>query len=744
MKKAPVIRFQPESKTFRLDSRDSTLLLAVNPLGGLGHLYWGSSLAEGEERKLLEEWRDLTRDTGPNANLDLMRREFADFGHNDLRCPAFILEQPDGSRITEFKYISHEITHGKPSFPGLPSTACEAVDKAETLKVTLRDKPTALELDLFYTLYPQANVLVRRTRLRNQGAQSVQLLKFASLGLDLPAIASATGGKPAAEYHLVSFGGAWARERMFQERPLLQGTVRLESRRGISSHDMNPFVMVRKGAVDEERGEVYGLALSYSGNWLLEAEVNHLGWLRLNMGLNDFGFNWRLEPGGDFTAPECVTAYSPKGYGELSLTFHRFIRDRVLRGPWDKKERPILINNWEATYFNFTHEDIVRIGRSAAEAGIEMLVLDDGWFGHRDKDDSSLGDWTADPRKLPQGIGGLAREIHGLGLKFGLWIEPEMVSPKSQLYEKHPDWCLHAGNRERKTSRWQLVLDMTRNEVRDYLFETIGQALEEGQVDYVKWDMNRSLAEAESPSLSPHRQGEAAHRYCLGVYELMERFTRRFPETLFEGCAGGGGRFDLGILSYQPQIWSSDNMDGLDRLLIQYGTSFCYPAITQGSHIGASPNQITKRESPLKWRALLAMSANLGVEADISKWSVEERGELAAYVALYKEIRPLVQFGDFHRLEAPYDSPRAAWMFTRRDQKKALLFVFQISPPAGSEVKPIRLRGLAVDFKYEIKGEDATLTGGQLMSEGWLPRGFHNGSISNPFHCSLYRLIAKG
>ncbi len=728
-----MITFNPSSKTFRLDGQNSTTLLAVNPLRGLGHLHWGSPLSNDEEAKLVEDWLLLTKDTSPNANLDLMKREYADFGHNDLRCPAFILEYSNGSRITEFIYHSHEILNGKPPLPGLPSTLAESGDGAQTLIITLKDNPSGLEIDLFFSLYPSHNILIRRSRLRNTGSQPVQIFKFTSLGLDLDA----------GDYRLVSFGGAWARERMFQERSLLQGMVRLESRRGISSHDMNPFVMITRGPADEEQGEVYGLALSYSGNWLLEAEVNHLGGLRLNMGLNDFGFSWQLEAGQDFDAPECVTAYSPKGYGDLSLALHRFVRDRVSRGAWSLKERPILINNWEATYFNFTHEDIVRIGKSAAEAGIEMLVLDDGWFGKRDQDNTSLGDWYADPKKLPQGIAGLAREIHALGLKFGLWFEPEMVSPESQLYQKHPGWCLHAPGRLRKTARWQLVLDMTRSEVRDYLFETIGKVLEEGRVDYVKWDMNRSLTEAESLSLPPGRQGEVYHRYCLGVYELMERFNQKFPHILFEGCAGGGGRFDLGLLSYQPQIWASDNMDGLDRLFIQYGTSFAYPANAQGSHISSSPNHITKRETPLKWRALVAMSANMGVEADISKWSEKDRKELAGYVALYKKIRPLVQFGDFHRLEAPYQSSRATWMFTSGDQKEALLFVFQIKPPEKAEkVKPICLRGLAPNFNYEIQDEGLNLKGFELMIKGWIPKAFQAASIPGPFHCALYRLTA--
>ncbi len=727
-----MIHFDPDQKIFRLISDRSVSMMAVHPAGGLGFLYWGKTPAPEVEQGFTQEWEEKTRDITPNTDLNMVRRDFADFGHNDLRTPAYLVELKDGSRITEFHYLSHEILPGKPDFPGLPSSQVLSEDQVQTLRLTLIDQPTGLEIDLFYTLYPHRDMLVRRSRIRNKGTQAVKVLKFATLGLDLPP----------EDYHLVSFGGAWARERMFQERPLLQGTVRLESRRGISSHEMNPFAMVTKGRASEDQGEVFGFALAYSGNWLLEAEVHQTGWLRLNMGLSDFGFQWFLAPGETFTAPECLMAYSPSGFDAISQTYHSFVRDRVCRGKWAQKPRPILINNWEATYFDFKHEDILRIAKTAAQTGVEMMVLDDGWFGKRDKDDSSLGDWFVDLRKLPKGLPALSKEIHDLGLKFGLWFEPEMISPRSRLYEKHPDWCLHVNDRERKTARNQLVLDMTRPEVRDYLFDTIGRVLEETQVDYVKWDMNRSLTEVGSPSLPPERQGEVTHRYCLGVYELMERLNKRFPNVLFEGCAGGGGRFDLGILSYQPQIWSSDNMDGWDRLLIQYGTSFCYPALTQGSHIGSSPNQITRRESPLKWRALLAMSANLGVEADISKWSEGDRKELAGYISLYKEIRPLVQFGDFHRLEAPYDFARTAWMFTSRDQKEALLFIFQSTPPQGPGVKPVCLRGLDPALLYQIKGEGAAFTGEHLMSDGWLPKEFQTGRVPTLFHAALYRLQA--
>lgn len=727
-----MILFNEDQRYFLLEGDGFSYLLGLSPQGDPHHLHWGAPLAADPLMNLLVDWRTRVSESSPHVTMEHQRREFPDFGHNDLRVPAYHLEQADGSRVSEFAYAGHEIVLGKPDFTPLPSSYAEEGDEAQTLKLLLLDRLKNLELELHYSLYPRRNILVRRNVLRNRGGGPVHILKLMSAGLDFPA----------GDYRLVRFPGGWANERRLQQGPLLQGLTRLESRRGISSHDMNPFAIVTRGEADERRGEVYGFALAYSGNWAMEAEVHRTGWLRFLAGLNDFDFKWRLEPGETFVTPECVMAYSGGGFGPLSRTYHRFARERVARGRWRDRVRPTLINNWEATYFNFNHDDILRIAKAGKEAGVETVVLDDGWFGERDGDDSSLGDWFENVKKLPKGLKGLSGDIHALGLKFGLWIEPEMVSPRSRLYEAHPDWCLHVPGRERKTSRSQLVLDMSRPEIRDYLLETIGKVLEEAGVDYVKWDMNRSLFEVGNEILPPGRQMELSHRYMLGVYDLMGRFNQRFPHILFEGCAGGGGRFDLGLLSYHPQIWTSDNSDGLDRLFIQYGTSFAYPPIAQGAHIAASPNHITKRETPLKWRALAALSGNFGLEVDISKWSAEDRKEVAGYIALYKEIRPLIQFGDFHRLESPYESDRTAWMFVDDRKDEALLFVFQVKPwKKGVKAKPIRLQGLDPAKAYKVQGEKAKFAGKKLMKEGWLPKAFQN--PKKPWLCGLYRLEAK-
>ncbi len=724
-----MITFFQDQNYFLLEGKDFSYALGISPKGDLHLLHWGAPLPPLSLMTLLTEWK--TRAIEPTVIMENQRREFPDFGHNDLRNPAFHLEHADGSRISHFAYHSHEILPGKPVFEG-PCSYVEDSSEAETLRIVLRDELKNLDLSLYYSVFPKDGILVKRAALQNNGPETAHILKLMSTGNDLP------GG----DYRLISFAGTWAHERRLQKQALLQGTVRLESRRGISSHEMNPFVMVTRGEANEEKGEVYGLALAYSGNRVMEAEIQRNGWLRLGMGLNDFGFKWRLEPGKTFFTPECVMTYSESGFSGLSRNYHLFVRKHVVRGEWRDKPRPILINNWEATYFNFKHDDILRIAKTAGEMGVELMVLDDGWFGERDKDDSSLGDWFEDKKKLPRGVKGLADDVHALGMKFGLWIEPEMISPQSKLYEQHPDWCLHVPGRDRLAFRTQLVLDMSRKEIRDYLFDTIGKVLEEAKVDYVKWDMNRALTEVGNEVLPPDRQTELYHRYMFGVYELMDRFNKRFSHILFEGCAGGGARFDLGILSYHPQIWTSDNSDGLDRLFIQYGTGFCYPPITQGAHIAASPNHITKRETPLKWRALMAMSGNFGLELDVTKWTAKEKKEVTDYIAQYKEIRSLVQFGDFHRLESPYDSDRTSWMFVNEAQTEALLFVFQVKPfKKGVKAKPIPLRGLNPSKKYEIQSEKLKVVGKKLMKEGWLPKTFKK--VGRNYTCELYHLKEK-
>lgn len=723
-----MITHDPKADLFRLECPAFSYLFGVSPRKDLHHLHWGSPLSRKAQKGLVADWKKRAVEDEHHISREFQRREFPDFGHNDLRTPAYLIEHADGTRINEFLYDSFKVFPGKPDFGPGPSSRTEPSDQAQTLKILLTDRLQKLELDLYYTLYPSYGILVRRTILRNRGKKAVRVLKLESASLDLPS----------GPWHLVRFPGKWAGERQWREAPLQEGTTRLESRRGISSHEMNPFAMVTHGEASEEKGEVFSLAPVFSGNWLIETELFRDQTLRINAGLNDFGFEWRLEPGKAFVTPECALAYSKEGFSPLSLALHRFVRDRIVGGHWQKKPRPMLINNWEATYFKFDQEKLLKIAEAGKQAGLELFVLDDGWFGKRDNDTTSLGDWTVDRRKLPQGLRGLSDKIHGMGMKFGLWIEPEMVSPKSLLYKKHPDWCLHAPGRVRRGARSQLVLDMGRAEVRDHLFRVISNALEEARVDYVKWDMNRSLAEAHSAALPPGQQGEVYFRYVMGVYDLMDRLNRRFPRVLFEGCSGGGARFDLGILNYHPQIWTSDNTDGLERLKIQHATSFAYPPLVMGAHISSVPNHLTRRSIPLKWRALVALSGNFGVEADLTQWSQKDLKDLAGYISLYQEIRPLVQFGDFYRLESPFEGPRSSWLFVSPERSQALLFIFQTEPwKKGVKVPPVRLRGLAPLRNYRIEGE-GHFKGDRLMGNGFLPTTFRK--PSKKFTCELYHL----
>jgi len=706
---ALVIEFDPEHSTFHLKGNSSSYLLALSPSRDPQLLHWGAALGDGDVVQLARLWRTKAGD----PLLEKLRRDYASFGNNDLRSPALHLEHPDGSRISAFTYLEHEITAGKSVPHGLPGTLVEPGDKAATLRLRLVDGLRAQQLDLYYTLYPEMDILVRRAVIKQmKGTGCIQ--KIMSASVDFPVAA-----RP---YWSVSLPGDWARERMVQKAELKQGLVRAEGRRGSQFHDMSPFLAVSQGPPAEDSGPVWSFALVYSGNWLIEAETHPSGRLRINAGINDFDFKWRLDEGESFDAPECVLAFASGGLGAMSRNLHDFVRGRVCRGPWRDRDRPVLLNSWEGLHFGFKHEDIVALAAEGKALGAELLVLDDGWFGKRDDDRTSLGDWVEDVRKLPQGIRGLSRDIHALGLKFGLWFEPESVSPDSELFRKHPGWGLTLAGRPGSTHRTQHVLDMSRAEVRDHLFERLSHTIEDAGLDYIKWDMNRPLWELGSDAWPAGRQSELSHRFILGTYELMGRLRDRYPEVLVEGCAGGGGRFDLGMLCYQPQFWASDNTDALDRVLIQWGGSLFLPAVSVGAHISGIPNQLTGRSTPMRLRALVAMSANLGIELDPSTLSRQDKNELATALARYKEIRRLVRLGDLYRLEDPFAGPRSAWSIVAKDKSEAVVFVVQpLASLPGLDPRPLRLAGLDPAADYRISDLDQTWSGAALMAGCLLP-----------------------
>jgi alpha-galactosidase len=559
-------------------------------------------------------------------------------------------------------------------------------------------------------MFIDTGALVRSARFFNAGQEPCCLTRAFSLSCDLPP----------GEFDSIHLAGSWARERHIVRQPLKGGAHLIESTRGISSHQQNPFIALAEPSANEESGRVYGFNLVYSGSFSALAARDQFGATRVLMGLNPEDFSWKLEAGEGFQTPECVMVFSGEGLGGLSRIFHRLYRNNLIRG--QDRERPILINNWEATYFTFTADKILALAREAAALGIELFVLDDGWFGRRDSDNSSLGDWFEDRRKLPNGLKDLALKIQETGLQFGLWFEPEMVSPDSRLYQEHPDWCLHVKGRHRTEIRNQLVLDLTRAEVREAVIRMVSEVLTEVPVRYVKWDMNRPLTEAGSPALPADRQRETAHRYVLGVYEIMERLVSAFPDVLFEGCAGGGGRFDPGILYYMPQIWTSDNSDAVERLKIQYATSLVYPLSSISAHVSAVPNHQCGRITSLETRGSVAMSGIFGYELDISVLSAEEKAVIRRQVAFYREHRRLIQTGDLYRLKSPFpdsgnDGNETAWIIVSPGRDCALAFYARTLAIPNPGLSVLALAGLERGFTYRVTGKTNYTAGGEVLMQ---------------------------
>jgi len=690
------ITFSPEASCFHLQSSDTSYVVRLVKGHYLATAYWGRRLdswSDPSSPPLVGRAFSPSSEPGdPGFSLDVLPQEFPAFGNGDFRSPAIQVQQEDGSTITDLRYRTHRIVAGKPTLEGLPSVYVEKDAEAQTLEITLVDELIGLEAVLSYVAFSDFDALTRSVRLRNTGSQRLRILRVLSASCDFSG----------ADMEMLHLSGSWGRERHIFRRRLAPGTASVESRRGASSHQHNPFLALVSLGTDEDSGDVWAMNLVYSGNFLAQAEVDQFGSTRMGIGINPFEFAWTLAPGDSFQSPEAVLVHSHAGLGGMSRKFHSLYRSRLCRGSFRDLPRPILLNNWEATYFDFDEKKILSLADGAAALGMELLVLDDGWFGQRDDDGSSLGDWTVNCRKLPGGLEALARSIGKKGLRFGLWFEPEMVSVRSRLYREHPDWCLHVPGRHRSEGRRQLVLDLGRAEVRDYVVNAVSSILRSVPISYVKWDMNRHHTEAGSAALPPERQKETSHRYILGLYDVLERITRSFPHVLFEGCSGGGGRFDPGILAYMPQIWTSDNTDAVARLSIQYGTSLLYPPVTMGAHVSAVPNHQSKRVTPLAFRGEVAMAGNLGYELDPGKLLQEEKAEIARQVCVYKDIRPLVQFGDFYRLQSPFEGDSAAWMFVAPDRSRAWVSFFRIRFEANSSFPLLKLKGLEPGGRYAL------------------------------------------
>lgn len=706
------IAYLPAERIFHLRSRDVSYVLKVLSSGLVAHLYFGPRLRSDSLTSLLSHF-DKRHPADVNqadyaGELDILPQEYPSFGLSDFRSPAIEVRNSDGSSLVDLRYATHVITPGKPRLSGLPATYVEDTEEADTLELVLVDALTGLEVRLLYSAFRDHPAIARSVRIVNRSNAALRLERVLSSSLDFKLVG----------WDVVSLSGTWARERHYQRQNLASGSFSIESTRGASSHQQSPFLALLRPDTSEEHGPAYGFSLAYSGNFLAQATVDQFRTTRVLMGINPFDFSWLLEPGEQFQAPEVICVYSRDGLGALSRSFHDLYRSRLARGRYRDVERPILVNNWEATYFDFDADKIESIARAGAEAGIELFVLDDGWFGKRDRDNSSLGDWVVDSKKLPRGLRDLAERINRLGMKFGLWFEPEMVSPDSELYRAHPDWCLHVPNRHRTEMRNQLVLDVSRPEVRNHVVDAVCRVLESAPIAYVKWDMNRPLTEMGSAALPAERQREIAHRYVLGVYEMMERVTARFPEILFESCSGGGGRFDAGMIYYMPQAWTSDDMDPAERLKIQWGTSLVFPACSMGAHVCSSPNHTTARITPLETRAAVAMSGVFGYELDLTKLDVEERTTIKQQVARFKEIRRLVQFGDLYRLRSPFQTEEGAWSFVARDKSEAFVMYVSIRCEPNPPVTVLPLAGLDPAADYAIEGTDQRFGGDQLMYAG--------------------------
>lgn len=705
------IEVDATGREFHLRNERISYVIRVLENGTLGHLYFGPALAPGRSYAHLVP--------GPfhgfdNRVGDPVALEYPTTGSGDYRVPAIAVDHPDGSSVLALAFGGHRVRPGKPAIEGLPATYVEDDDEAETLEIDLADGPSGLVVTLLYTLFRDLPIVTRSARIRNGGDGTLRLQCAMSASLDLPD----------ADWELITLNGAWARERHVGVRSLAPGRQSVSSARGASSHQHNPFVAVRRATTTEEDGEALGLALVYSGNFVAEAEVEPFGTARIRLGIDPETFSWTLAPGDVFATPEAVVGWSSNGMGELSDAFHALFRSRLARGAWRDRPRPVLVNNWEGTYFDFDDARLVAMASVARELGIELFVLDDGWFGARNDDTTSLGDWVVDRRKLPHGLDGVARQIEALGLSFGLWIEPEMVSERSELFAAHPDWAIGVPGRPRTESRQQLVLDMGRSEVVDHLFGALSDVFGSAPISYVKWDMNRTITEPWSLALPPDRQGEFFHRYILGVYDLYRRLTAAFPQILFESCAGGGGRFDAGLLAFAPQAWTSDDTDAIERLRIQWGTSLAYPVSSMGAHVSAVPNHQVGRITPLATRAAVAFFGLLGYELDPTALTPAERTEVAAQIAFYVAHRDVLQYGRFVRLRSPFegDGYTTAWMSVAADRRRAVVGFYQTlnRPSAGPD--RLRLRGLDPGVAYQVSpwpaGDDSVARANSLVRGG--------------------------
>ena len=641
--------------------------------------------------------------------MDYYPLEYPVQGNGDFRVKALKAGFEGEVPALDLRFVSYELEKGKYSLPGLPALFEAEAGEVETLKITLKDRLEEIYVTLFYGVFEKKNVITRAASIENRSGKNVTLKRALSLGLDFME----------GDMDLIHFYGKHAGERQFERRNLPHGITEISSSRGTSSHHHNPFVILCDKDTTEDFGNAYGVSFIYSGGFKIQMEKDQVDGIRLVCGLDDEEFLWKLAPGETFVTPEAALSYSEKGLTVLSDQFQKAYHANLIRSPWKDKKRPTLVNNWEATYFGFDAEKLLKIAGEAADLGLDMLVLDDGWFGKRDDDNSGLGDWFVNEKKLGCTMKELVDRVNALGLKFGIWLEPEMVSEDSELYRMHPDWVLQIPGREPNRSRNQLVLDLSRKEVREYMKKFINDTLSCANISYVKWDMNRSVDNVYSAADPTLSQGAVRHKYVLGLYEVMEDMLTRHPDLLLEGCSGGGGRFDAGMLYYAPQIWCSDNTDAIERLRIHYGTSFGYPMSSVSAHVSVCPNHQNGRVTPFKTRGICAMQGSFGYELDLSKLSEEDKAEARRQITVYNENWELFQSGSYYRLNSPMENhDYTAWSYVSKDQRKASLNVIYTDLHGNPKPVRVKLKGLKKDASYDVDG--TVYTGAALMRGGLL------------------------
>lgn len=700
------ITFNETTRIFTLTTAHTTYQMQADAQGYLLHLYYGARTA-GEMDYLLN-YGDRGFSGNPNSagsdrtySLDALPQEYPSLGTGDFRNYALNIENADGSQCCNPVYITHEIAAGKYTLKGLPFVRAEE-NEAETLKIILEDPVTKVELHLLYGVLEKEDIITRSVIIKNAGKAPVTVKKAQSACLDFLH----------GDYDLIKFHGRHAMERNMERMPVSHESIRIGSRRGTSSHQYNPGVILAGKNTNEDSGSCYGMLFVYSGNFLVEAEKDQYDQTRIQMGLTDELFAYPLEAGAEFIAPEVILSYTNKGLSRLSKQYHHCIMNHICQGKYVHANRPVLINSWEAAYFDFTGDTIVELAKEAKALGIDMVVMDDGWFGKRNDDNSSLGDWYVNEEKLGGTLTKLIERVNAEGVKFGIWIEPEMVSEDSDLYREHPEWAITIPGRKPVRSRNQLVLDFSRKEVRDEIFKRICAVLDQGNVEYIKWDMNRSLADIYAPNVT--------YDYVLGVYDFLEKLTNRYPDILIEGCSGGGGRFDAGMLYYTPQIWCSDNTDAINRTRIQYGTSFFYPVAAMGSHVSAVPNHQTGRVTSMHTRGVAAMSGTFGYELNPALLNAKEKAEIRAQLAQYREYQELIREGDYYRLSNPFQDNFAAWMVVSDDRSKALVSVIRLTAEANLPAAYVTLKGMEEDAFYREKTTGKVYPGAALMEAGIL------------------------